>query len=439
MRVRRAVLVAILGLFAGCSDQPQAGRSAAGTEAERIDELRSLPYIGGTAAREDEPTGVILFDEARVARGYRLYTVPLLGRAELITPGGDLVHRWERPGDRWERAELLPDGALLVVGMDDLGWRYGKATQSSIPDSSRYLMKLDWSGAPVWKQTLQAHHDIELMPDGDLLLLSFERRLIPEIHSSIQTRDDFLTLLDENGNPLVSRSVLDAINRNPDVFPLEPVEPSVRGGLPWVDLFHSNSLEWIPGDEAVSKDRTRLHGKVLVSIRHQDRVAIYDWQPAEFIWSWGQGELSGPHDAHVLENGHVLVFDNGLSRGWSRAIEIDPLTRQIVWTYEGSPRKSFYTASKGSVQRLPNGNTLLAESDRGRAIEVSPDGETVWEFICPYRVDKRKRAAIVRMVHISGEFVEALLADGAVSDPQVATQMGDELLQAHRKYLPNFF
>jgi alpha-galactosidase len=35
--------------------------------------------------------------------------------------------------------------------------------------------------------------------------------------------------------------------------------------------------------------------------------------------------------------------------------------------------------------------------------------------------------------------VEALLADGAVTDPQVARKMGDELLEAHRQYLPNFF
>jgi alpha-galactosidase len=35
-------------------------------------------------------------------------------------------------------------------------------------------------------------------------------------------------------------------------------------------------------------------------------------------------------------------------------------------------------------------------------------------------------------------FVEALLADGAVSDPQVAARMADELLDAHQAYLPNF-
>ena len=36
-------------------------------------------------------------------------------------------------------------------------------------------------------------------------------------------------------------------------------------------------------------------------------------------------------------------------------------------------------------------------------------------------------------------FVEALLADGAVTDPGVARKMGDELLEAHRQYLPNFY
>ena len=38
-----------------------------------------------------------------------------------------------------------------------------------------------------------------------------------------------------------------------------------------------------------------------------------------------------------------------------------------------------------------------------------------------------------------GLFVEALLADGAVTDPEVAREMAEELLEAHRQYLPNFF
>ena len=36
-------------------------------------------------------------------------------------------------------------------------------------------------------------------------------------------------------------------------------------------------------------------------------------------------------------------------------------------------------------------------------------------------------------------FVEALLADGAVTDRKVACEMRDALLEAHKEYLPNFF
>ena len=34
---------------------------------------------------------------------------------------------------------------------------------------------------------------------------------------------------------------------------------------------------------------------------------------------------------------------------------------------------------------LPNGNTLVVETDGGRALELTEDGEIVWEFRSPYR------------------------------------------------------
>jgi alpha-galactosidase len=55
----------------------------------------------------------------------------------------------------------------------------------------------------------------------------------------------------------------------------------------------------------------------------------------------------------------------------------------------------------------------------------------------------RKLAAVELTVEaaLTGDralLVEALLADGAVTDPTVAAQMGRELIEAHRRYLPNF-
>ncbi len=36
------------------------------------------------------------------------------------------------------------------------------------------------------------------------------------------------------------------------------------------------------------------------------------------------------------------------------------------------------------AQRLANGNTFICESAFGRLFEVTPEGETVWEYIIPF-------------------------------------------------------
>ena len=96
-------------------------------------------------------------------------------------------------------------------------------------------------------------------------------------------------------------------------------------------------------------------------------------------------------------------------------LEIDPSSGGIVWQYDGGnaapgSAAGFYTASRGSAERLPNGNTMIAESDRGHAFEVTPKGDLVWEFWNPARNAKGERAAIVRMNRVPTEWVERLRA-----------------------------
>ena len=69
-------------------------------------------------------------------------------------------------------------------------------------------------------------------------------------------------------------------------------------------------------------------------------------------------------------------------------MEIDPRQNRIVWKYEAAGRSwRFYSRSRGSVQRLPNGNTLISEDNTGRIFQVSPDanhpdgGAIVWEYV----------------------------------------------------------
>jgi hypothetical protein len=63
-------------------------------------------------------------------------------------------------------------------------------------------------------------------------------------------------------------------------------------------------------------------------------------------------------------------------------VEIDPASGKELWRYED--RAGFFSAYRSGVQRLPNGNTLVAESDAGRILELTPEGEVVWDYYSPF-------------------------------------------------------
>jgi hypothetical protein len=143
-------------------------------------------------------------------------------------------------------------------------------------------------------------------------------------------------------------------------------------------------------------------GDWLISIRELDFVAVLDPEKEQVRWSWGPGELDSQHHPTLLENGNVLVFDNGRYRGFSRIVELDPLTKKIVWEYKSDPPEEFFSEKGGSCQRLPNGNTLIAESLKGRVFEVTKAGKIVWEFFNPnIKENAKERRVIHRMLRIT--------------------------------------
>ncbi len=410
--LRHAVaLVAALPIWlglAGCEKQ-DAGPPGDVTDPTAVDRLRALPYIGSTPVEHGAGDGVVRRDAQRSAPGYNLYTVQPLSTAELIDEQGHTIRSWHLDGSaRWARAELTDNGDLLVIGLDARRTPDG-APLPYDPDDARYLAWLDWDGDLLWKKQLPVHHDVEQQPDGNLLVLALRRRNVPKVHAELPTRDDLVLTLARDGTVIGTQSLLDGIAANQPAFELHRVTPDKRGGAPWVDLLHANSIEVLRDESLASRHALYKPGNILGCFRHQNQIAVFDPARNRVIWSWGADELRGPHDAQMLPSGNILLFDNGLGRGYSRAIELNPVSREIVWEYKSDPPSSFYTASKGSVQRLPNGNTLLAESDRGRAFEVTPDGEIVWEFLCPHRVAGDQRAAIVRLYRLPRARIDALI------------------------------
>lgn len=389
----------------GCERPSGGGGSSATTRPTRdVQALRSLPYAGFSEEADEQADGVAFIDRERMSPGLTLLSIHTQSRAELIDEAGTVLRSWQhRPSRNWDNAELLSDGDLLVVGADA-----GPPGVAGIMDENRYVLRLDWNGNLRWKKRCPAHHDIEQFAPDRLLTLMFERRRIPSIHADVETRDDELVLLSLTGERLDALALFDVLIKNPDMFPLQKNEPVTQGGKTWVDLFHCNAIERMTRANLAARSALSAVDNILVTFRHQDRVAIVNWPRRELVWAWGQGQLDGPHDAQTLENGNILIFDNGLARGWSRVIELDPLQNQIVWEFKTKEPPDFFTKSKGSCQRLPNGNTLICCSDAGRVFEVNRNREIVWDYRSPHKNSAGQRATIFRAKRFTREEIDRI-------------------------------
>jgi hypothetical protein len=341
--------------------------AASGADLER---LESLGYVAGRGSAPDR-SGVTLHEESAWP-GWNVLTSGHGCEALLLDMDGGVLWRWSREYDEvwpdgpragvedyrkqmWRRARLLPDGGLVVI-WESLG-----------------IARLDRDSRVVWASPIAAHHDFELLPDGSLLVLTREAHRDHRFPEPIL--EDFVTRLDPDGHEVSRFSLLEALERSP--MRLIREEAGVRSG----DLFHTNSLRVLDGSGAAGLPALEA-GNLLVSIRRLDTIAIVDPAGPEVVWV-DQGDWVRQHDARILPNGNLLFFDNGERA--SRILERDPVSRTTVWEYRGTEEEPFFSAECGTVQRLANGNTLVSETDAGRAFEVTREGRLVWEYFSPYR------------------------------------------------------
>jgi len=369
------------------SDQPSPEVAA------ELERLRALGYVDyAPEPAEPDESVVTRHDVERSHPGYNLYTVRPLARAELIDARGKVVHAWsEDETGFWARSLLLDNGDLLVVG-------------ARLPD--RYVLRLSWDNEVRWRVPLAAHHDVRPTPDGKFVTLTLSERKIASIDPSVPVRDNAVTIFEPGPGIVEEISLHDAIAAAPEILPFKPV----GGGHAVIDLIHANSVRFMIHPHLEARGALYARGNLVVCMRNQDAVAVLDREHGRPVWAWGPAELEGPHDATVLENGNLLIFDNGVRRRWSRAVEVDPASGAIVWEYRAPEPESFFTAARGAAQRLPNGNTLITQSNDGRAFEVTRDGEIVWEYHVPHLDAKGHRATMVRLYRYETARVESLLA-----------------------------
>jgi hypothetical protein len=397
----------VLACQLGTTESARAGEKSntiPGIDAKTAEELYMLGYAQYAEDAGDEQDGVTLLARDKVSPGYSLHVNHGLCGAQLMDVEGSVLHEWvAEPCHHWSHARLMPDGDLLVVAAEE-----PKDDSSQTFVDIRYVERFDWSGARRWRSAVHAHHDAVALKEGGYYALALELREIPELSGGVLVMDNMLTLMSADGDPIESISLTDTIRKAPEVMALKM--PRQKQGLPWVSPIHANSIEPMTREDLIYRYHIFGLSNVLISSRNQDAIFVVDWETRKLVWAWGEQELQGPHDASVLANGNILIFDNGRRRGWSRVIELNPMTRKTVWKYQAPKKEDFYSVSRGSCQRLPNGNTLIANSNSGIAFEVTREGELVWEWKNPKRDDAGRRSTIIRMDRYPPAYVEPMLA-----------------------------
>jgi hypothetical protein len=364
----------------------------------KIRQLESIGYLTGSV-EASSAQGVTVYDGRSAGNGLNLVVSAHAPEAVLMTMSGRIVHRWRctfsrawpdlhveswdpdrrRPLTFFRRAHLMPNGDLLAI-FDGFG-----------------LVKVDKDSRLLWARRNGSHHDLYVARNGHIFVLTRKAHLNPAYNAREPILEDYVCELDSQGNLLDRLSVLDALRDSPFAPVLTRLTPS--GG----DILHSNTIELLePGSgRTIPPGWT---GKVLISIRYLSLVCIVDMVNRTVVWAesdyWAR-----QHQPTLLPSGHLLVLNNEAGPKQSSVLEFDPVGRRVLWQYRGSPEQPFYTFSCGSCQRLSNGNTLITESDPGRAFEITPNGRIVWEYINPHRAGQHHElvATLFEVVRFEGQ------------------------------------
>lgn len=327
-------------------------------------------------------TDVVAIDREKAAMGYILFTPMNNTCCEVFlidTNDGKVVHQWNLPYAPGVYGYLLPNGNLFYNGQveDDGAWDLWPNWSSF---KGGIMMEVDWKGNIVWElRNPYHHHDGRRTSSGGAIYLAVEK-LSEEIRDQVQGGTegsskkgdmwaDIIIEVDANGSQVWKWHAKDHLDFDTDV---------IQSNCPRDEWTHANAVVPLEDDN-----------QVMVSFRNISTVGIIDKNTGKFVWKLGHTVFAQQHDPRILKNGNILVFDNGQQRKtepvpYSRVIELNRDTKEIVWRYRDVPAINFFSPTISGAQRLSNGNTLITEGCFGRIFQVTSDKEVVWEYVSPY-------------------------------------------------------
>ena len=362
--------VFVMGLFEGASCVLEVRAEAGGavaTEVLAIEDVGPLP--DALPALE-----LTFLAEAGVFPGWTAWSLsdakeggPL--RVFVVDPEGR--YRWYFMGD---------DSVSAGAGAEIQAINGGLLLAAGGPE-----MFLGWDGSPIWTAPFSAHHDMRFSPfhENHLLYLGVSGKNCPTTEHTLEEFD------------MAAQETIWEWRICEHYTPPDPYDG-------WS---HVNTIEPFPGERAV-----------LLSVRNQDVLLRVDRDTGEIDWilGWGGDFAMAPEDRFVrqhapeiLDNGEILLFDNGLEqdeanrkgddpdkvRPVSRVIQLalsfhedgSPDAAEVTWEYLDPDLFAF---ARSEADRLPGGNTLITYSqlapDRASWLrEIDPDQGTVWELRSP--------------------------------------------------------
>ncbi len=363
---------------------------------------------------------------------YVLYNPNNSTTTYLINRSGTVVHQWNNNRGGGYSVYLLDNGNLLRPAMASNTHLNGGAAaglvQEIAPDAS-----------VVWQyeyntSTQLAHHDIEPMPNGNVLLIAWEVKSSSEAAAAGRSQasemwpDHVIEVqpTGTSGGTIVwqwhawdhlvqeadpSKDNYGVVADHPELLDVNLGEshgPPGMGG----DWLHINGISYNP-------DRD----EIVISSHFMDEIYVIDHSTTtaeaaghtggnrgkggDLLYRWGNPNnyASGTSVFDVVHcswwipsglsgAGNILAFNNGNNA--SSIEEITPpydangdyvLTAGVfgpsatTWSYSNG--SSFYSNHLGGVQRLQNGNTLIVESTSGYMFEVNSSGTVLWDYQVP--------------------------------------------------------
>lgn len=165
-----------------------------------------------------------------------------------------------------------------------------------------------------------------------------------------------------------------------DSFFNRVTEVDSNGKIVWQYGTEGNTLNNPSSVQRLENGNTLIADTYNYRIIEIDKAGSIIWQYGNKVKGSGDNQLNNPEFAIRLDDGNTLIADSGNRR----VIEVDT-NNKIVWRYGViwdiyPPQNPELLHYPYSVQRLDNGNTLIADSRNQQVIEVTSDKKIVWKY-----------------------------------------------------------